>query len=131
MPMSSTPWYEQQPRTHGEFAVVTVPGKHVNSSGIYEDEGCEQTLLMNRADFEERELKAGQSVRLANEWGVVTFSAQPSEAVPAGVLVVPGLMPLTATEGGFGINALCPSYPTDLADASTYSDIRADLSPEK
>lgn len=122
-----TPWYKQHPRTSGEFAVVTVPGKHVNSSGIYEDEECEQTLLMSRADFEERDLEAGQSVRLVNEWGAVTFSVQPREAVPTGVLIVPGLLPLTATNGGFGINALCPSYPTDLADASTYSDIRADL----
>lgn len=125
------PWYEQQARTHGEFAVVTVPGKHVNSSGIYEDEGCEQTLLMNQDDFAERGLVSGQRVRLVNEWGAATFSVHPSEAVPTGVLIVPGLMPLTATEGGFGINALCPSYPTDLADASTYSDIRADMTFEK
>ena len=120
-------WHEQQPRTHGTFAVVTVPGKHVNTTGIYDDGDCEQTLLMNRDEFAERGLVSGQSVRLVNEWGTATFLAFPSEAVPAGVLIVPGLVPLSATKDGFGINALCPSFPTDLSDASTYSDIRADL----
>ena len=62
--------------------------------------------IMHPGDADPLGIKTGRSVRLGNSQGELTLDARVSDAVRPGVVVVEGIWPGDAFNGGRGINLL-------------------------
>lgn len=96
---------------HHPYRLATSPARTYLNSTFTETPGSqaregEPSVLINPTDAAAHDLTEGNTVVLGNERGEVIVSAEISDAVSPGVLIVEGIWPNRAHPDGHGINTL-------------------------
>ncbi|MEQ8764932.1 MAG: molybdopterin-dependent oxidoreductase [Planctomycetota bacterium] len=91
---------------------------------LREDPAC---LEMSSLDAESRGLQDGTAVRVFNRLGVVHCTLSVTDAVRAGVVVLPKGLWRKHTENGQTASALAPDSLTDLGQGACFNDARVEV----
>jgi anaerobic selenocysteine-containing dehydrogenase len=109
------------------FRLMTSPARQFLNTTFTETPGSRgregrPTVLVHPRDAERHGLLDGDRVVLGNDRGTVTVHARRFDGLQPGVLVVEGIWPNAAFEGGIGINALTGSDPIPPFGGGAFHD---------
>ncbi len=113
--------------------LMTAPSMHgLNSTFLQERDDLRaragpMSLAMSPVDAAARGLSHGEVVEAWNELGEVLFTLEVTPAVPAGVVVAPGVRRLDDAPGKRNVNALTHQRLTDDGAGSTFYDAAVDV----
>jgi anaerobic selenocysteine-containing dehydrogenase len=117
----------------GALRLMTAPSLHgLNSSFLQERDDLRaragpMALRMSPADAAARGVADGDLVCAANARGEVLFRAEVTGAVPAGVVVAPGVRRMADAPGHRTVNALTAQRLTDDGAGSTFYDTAVEV----
>ncbi len=118
------------------FRLVTAPARGFLNSSFTETptslrREARPTLLIHPEAACELEIAEGDRVRLGNKRGEVLVHAKHFEGVQKGVVVVEGIWPNAAFEGGIGINALTGADAGPPNGGAAFHDNAIWIRPDK
>jgi anaerobic selenocysteine-containing dehydrogenase len=111
------------------FRLVTAPSRHFLNTSFSETPTSRRrqrrpTLLIHPDDAAALDLADGDLARLANPRGATLVHAARFDGLQRGVVVVEGVWPNAAFEGGIGINALTGADPGAPIGGAAFHDNR-------
>lgn len=81
-------------------------------------------VQIHPADAAPRGIQAGDEVRVWNELGSVTLTAEVTESIMAGTVLAPGIWWLKHSPDGRNINQITPQDETDMGGGAVFYDTR-------
>ncbi len=116
------------------FRLVTAPARNFLNTTFTETLASRQregrpSVRIHPSDAAELGIQDGQRVRLANRRGELTLIGELFSGLQPGVLVVEGIWPNGAFEGGIGINALTGADAVRPIGGAAFHDNAVSLAP--
>jgi anaerobic dimethyl sulfoxide reductase subunit A len=104
---------------------------HSRSNNPWGQELCPVDVFVNTADAAKRRIRAGDTVRIFNDRGVIERKAKVSERIPPGIIAMhqgPWYKPSRdGVDRGGGVNTLTNDTIDRIAGAGTYNGVLVDV----
>ena len=117
------------------FRLVTAPSRSFLNTSFSETPGsqqreCRPTLLMHPESCAALGIAAGTRVRVGNRLGSILLHAEPFDGLQPEVVVIEGLWPNAAFEGGAGVNTLVSAEPGKPKGGAVFHDTAVWVRPD-
>ena len=126
--LGKTPYlFLENPASAFPLTLITPASSNRTNSTFGELETKPVSVKLHPEDALQRDIEAGDQVRVHNDLGEVVCLAEVGSAVRPGVVVIPKGAWRKASFNGFTANALCPDHVNEVAGAACFNDARVEV----